>query len=298
MTEERLSMIEQYKKMFNNDAILANTLGYGLYKIYRPDRARLLNNNIKFKNSYKGKRCFVLGNGPSLKDQDISLLKDEYVFTVNQFCRYPISELIKPNFHFWVDDVFFKVDKNKSEDMELISIMKKIAEINPEVECFFPISKKNFIEEFELNNYLKVNYFLPSIKPIKMRNKDIDYCKYVPGFGTVVQTALSMAIYMGFKEIYLLGCDTTSIIVNIKSALHSNDENDYAYDLTNNEKKRLEQSINKQSMETFAKSYYETLIAYRLLYQHCSTRNIKLINCSAQTVIDSIPRKCLKDVLF
>lgn len=290
-------MIDQSKKILNSDAIMANTLGFELYRIYRPDRAHLLKNNIKFKNLYKGNRCFVLGNGPSLKDQNIELLKNEFVFTVNQFCRYPISELIKPNFHFWVDDVFFEINKNKSEDMELISVMKKIAEINPDAECFFPISKKKFIEEFDLNRSLNVNYFLPSINPVKMRNRDIDYCKYVPGFGTVVQTAISMAIYMGFKEIYLLGCDTTSIIVNIKSALNTNDENDYAYELTNNEKKRLEHILNNQSMETFAKSYYDTLLAYRLLYEYCTSRNIELINCSAQSVIDSIPRKKLEDII-
>ena len=130
-----------------------------------------------------------------------------------------------------------------------------------------------------------------------MRGMDINYCKYVPGFRTVVQTAVSMAIYMGFKEIYLLGCDTTSIIVNIKSVLQRNDENDYSYKLTNNEKRRMEKLFIKQNMEDFAKVYYDTLRGYRLLFEYCSLRGIKLINCSAETVIDSIPREKLENVI-
>ena len=35
------------------------------------------------KNKHKGKRCFVIGNGPSLNKMDLSLLKNEYTFGVN-----------------------------------------------------------------------------------------------------------------------------------------------------------------------------------------------------------------------
>lgn len=288
---------ENIKKLLNENEKIANTLGFSLYKIYKPHNIPLLKKNVKFENLHKGKRCFVLGNGPSLKTQRIELLKNEYVFTVNQFCRNLISKEVQPNFHFWVDDMFFNIDKKKPEDMELISVMKSISNINPEAECFFPISKKKFIEEFNLEGCLNVNYFLPAIHPEKMRNADINFCKYIPGFGTVVQTAISMAIYMGFEEICLLGCDTTSIMVTLKSALQKNDENDYSYDLSNNEKKRMEQLLDKQSIEVYAKSYYETLLSYRLLFEYCKKRNVDLINCSAETVIDSIPRKQLENVL-
>ncbi len=38
----------------------------------------------KYQNLYNGKRCFVIGNGPSLKNTDLSLLKDEYAFGMNR----------------------------------------------------------------------------------------------------------------------------------------------------------------------------------------------------------------------
>ena len=39
----------------------------------------------RFKNKYKGKRCFIIGNGPSLNKMDLSPLKNEYTFGLNRF---------------------------------------------------------------------------------------------------------------------------------------------------------------------------------------------------------------------
>jgi len=36
------------------------------------------------KNRHWGERCFIIGNGPSLKETDLSLLKDEYTFGMNR----------------------------------------------------------------------------------------------------------------------------------------------------------------------------------------------------------------------
>ena len=53
----------------------------------------------KYRDKYKGKRCFVVGNGPSLNEQDLSLLAEEYVFTVNELMRHERFSLLKSNFH-------------------------------------------------------------------------------------------------------------------------------------------------------------------------------------------------------
>ena len=143
-----MDMIGRGKRILNNDAAIANTVGFGLYRMCRPDRAHLLKGNMKFKKLYEGERCFILGNGPSLKEQNIELLKHEYVFTVNQFCRNPISEVIKPNFHFWVDDLFFTVDRNKNEDMELVSVMKKFRKSILKQSVFFPFRKNILLRNF------------------------------------------------------------------------------------------------------------------------------------------------------
>ena len=40
--------------------------------------------NRKFNNCHKGRKCYVLGNAPSLNKIDFEKLEKEYVFTVNE----------------------------------------------------------------------------------------------------------------------------------------------------------------------------------------------------------------------
>lgn len=256
-----------------------------------------LSKNKRFKNIHDGKRCFILGNGPSLKTENLKLLENEYVFSVNQIARHPDFEYIKPNYHFWADPLFFDINKDKPEDLELLDTMKNVKTYSNSPICFFPIQQKGFVNDFELTKDLDVYYYYSNTSFELYKNKGIDYTMQVPGFGTVVQWCITMAIYMGFSEIYLLGCDNTGLVTTIKSALKTNDDSDYGYKVTENEKKRMESLLEKQSLEVYVESYLSTLKDYRNLHNYCQKRNIKLVNCSSTTVIDSIPRDSLTNVL-
>lgn len=262
---------------------------------FKPEKALL--RNAGYKNIYAGKRCFVLGNGPSLKQQDLSLLENEYVFTVNQAVRNESFKKMKPNFHFWADPQFFRLDENKPEDMELLEKMKKVNEGNEDIQVFFPIQQRQFVKKFGLDSLLNVNYFLSELYMTENYKKDMDFTKPIPYFGTVVQWCIIAAVYMGFSEIYILGCDNTSLMVTMKSSLHINDDNDYAYNVTENEKKRMEYIVQRNGLEEYTQSYLETLKGYRKLCNYCNKRGIRLVNCSAQTVIDSVPREKYEDVI-
>jgi len=37
-----------------------------------------------FKNKHKGQRCFIVGNGPSLKEMDLAPLRNEFTFGLNR----------------------------------------------------------------------------------------------------------------------------------------------------------------------------------------------------------------------
>ena len=181
--------------------------------------------------------------------------------------------------------------------MELLEVMKRVNTKDNSPICFFPVQQNSFVEEFKLSDDLKISYFYTGLYFFDGFDSKIDYTKVVPGFGTVVQWCITMAIYMGFSEIYLLGCDNTGIVTTIKSALKTNDDNDYVYEVTENEKKRLEALLNKNSLEDYLREYMNTFVGYRNLFYYCKKRNIKLVNCSSITVIDSIPRDSLTNVL-
>lgn len=268
------------------------------YKLRYKELTNLIKLNKEFENIHKGKRCFVIGNGPSLKEQDLSLLENEYVFTVNQIVRNPDFKKIKTNYHFWADPVFFDLSPDKPEDLELLEVFKGVNTEDNKPICFLPTYAYDFVKKFILDKELNIRYYKVVYKFHDGYNKRINFTKFIPGFYTVVQYAIAMAIYMGFSKIYLLGCDTTGIITTINTALKTSNIDTYAYDITENERKRLENQLKVYDMEECFNGWSKILHLYKTLNDYCKKRNIKLINCSSKTIIDSIVREKYEDVIL
>ena len=114
------------------------------YKKDNPEYLSYISSNSKYRNLYKGKRCFILGNGPSIQKIDFSLLKDEITFCVNQISRNKNYYKLNTTFHVWGDRVFFDIDDNNSEDLELLETMKAVgAGRNKPVVLYEYRAKKN-----------------------------------------------------------------------------------------------------------------------------------------------------------
>lgn len=297
----RMSSVNLMKLYINFGILLNNfrldTLAYPKYCCSIPNLRKTVKKNHKFKDLHKGKRCFIIGNGPSINAEDLTLLANEIVFTVNQASRLKQFSDLHSNYHFIADPLFFQLSKDKPEEYEVLMTIKNLSLHNKNIECFFPIQYKDFIEKNGLDQNLNVNYFLTIKRMYDGYNKKIDFSRPSIAFNTVVQWCITMAIYMGINEIYLLGCDCTSMISIMKSILRQNDECDYAYNITENEKKRLENTVGKMDLEDTMHGCLLQIQDYRRLYEYCKKRNIKLVNCSSETVLTSIPRASLSDVL-
>ena len=55
---------------------------------------------FKFKDKHLGERCFILGNAPSLKKENLSLLKNEIVFVCNK--GYNAVDIGLPKYDYYV----------------------------------------------------------------------------------------------------------------------------------------------------------------------------------------------------
>lgn len=258
---------------------------------------KLINENKKFKGIHAGERCFILGNGPSLKNHDLSLLENEIVFTCNQIARNSEFNKIKTNYHFWADPIFFDLDENKPEDMELLATMKNVVTDDNNPQCFFTMDSYNFVKKYNLDNELKISYFKPALSFCDKFDMDMDFSKFVPGFHTVVQYAVAMAIYMGFKDIYILGSEITGILTSINIRLQNNLKDDYAYEISKNEKKRMMNRVDTVTFEQELNSFLNIFRDYRRLNEYCFSRNIKLINCTPGGLIESLPRMEFESIL-
>ncbi len=282
-------------------AILYKSHVRGINKQFKKNKElkALVESNIEFKNIHKGKRCFVVGNGPSLNDEDLSLLENEYVFTVNKIANHPSYESMRSNYHFWADPAFFNLSPDDKDDMELLKRFEAIKTDKVDPVCFVSQFGYDMVKRFELDKKLNVRFFYSDLYFRDGENKDIDFTRPVYALETVVQFCIQMAIYMGFEEIYLLGCDNTYIVGIIESLLEK-DVSSYSYKVDESEKRFIKKTAEQRKdggVESSFSSCARMLHLYRELYKYCSNRNIKLVNCSSKTIIDSIPRKSLSSVL-
>ncbi|MBP3314128.1 MAG: DUF115 domain-containing protein [Oscillospiraceae bacterium] len=274
-------------------------LGSGWRKFKKQNRvlSDFVQQNAKYKNIHAGKRCFIIGNGPSLKQQDLTLLKNEYVFTCNQIMRNPVYPAIHSNYHFFADPTFFSLKRDDAGDMEVYQLMQKINTDDNRPDVFFAAEGFDFAQEFELDKVLNLNYFAHRLAFTENYDLDFDFSKFLPNLHTVVHYAIALAIYMGFSEIYLLGCDCTNVVTAVNTRLNDGNGAEYAYAISENEKNRMQKRNASIHMEDELKSFSEVFRAYRIFGEYANRKNIKLVNCTVGGLLDCLPRMPYEEVL-
>jgi hypothetical protein len=150
----------------------------------------------KLKDRYKGQRCFIIGNGPSLNDCDLSLLRDEYTFGVNGIF-YKTDELgFTPSFYI-VEDVHV-VDDNLDRINDYEAQLK-----------FFPSIYKDRITKTPNTHFFSVDlgFYRKSSKSYCRPRFSYDFSKVAFAGQSVTFINLQLAYYLGFEEVYLIGMD-------------------------------------------------------------------------------------------
>ena len=148
------------------------------------------------KDKFKGKRCFIVGNGPSLNKCDLTFLKDEYTFAVNGIF-YKTEEMgFKPTFYMVEDG--HVVDDN----------LEKINAYDPPYK-FFPALYKEKIVKTDNTYFFAADLGFyrgdhPSFEKPRFSKdfSEVSYCGQ-----SVTYLNMQLAYYLGFTEVYLIGMD-------------------------------------------------------------------------------------------
>lgn len=137
------------------------------------------------KNIHKGKRCFVIANGPSLKKIDFNLLRNEITIGMNRI--YLLEEKIGflPTY-LMVFDIPYQIKQFASE-FENIKTTKIY----------------NWIGRRYFNRKSDINYFYSHFK----LDFSPDFTKRVGNGKSVMISCIQLAYYLGFKEVYIIGKD-------------------------------------------------------------------------------------------
>jgi hypothetical protein len=151
-------------------------------------------------------RCFVVGNGPSLRDTDLDLLKREVTFATNRinlhyeytdwrptyYIRAEGFELMsQPSPELWVNDLVTHMEDRSVEVHANLYFSKHMQRLGLDSTGIIPL---NTCAHYETHFHYK----------------DCPHMWHLPvlcSYGSSVNVAIQMAVQKGFREIYLVGCD-------------------------------------------------------------------------------------------
>ncbi len=252
--------------------------------------------NKKFYNIHKGERCFIIGNGPSLKDFDFSLLSSEITFTVNQFSRFENFEKININYHVFSDERFFALDENNPSDLETLKYLQKIGQANSNIQFFSKYNSRDYIENSKYFMNYSVNYYTDGLIFYDNYNLDCDICKPIPWFPTCIDYCIFIAMYMGFKEIYLLGCDCTGFLRVATIADNSKDFS-YGYNVSESEERRLKKQLETYGVADELEIHAKLFRYYEYMEKFSVRNNVKIINCTDGGILNTFDREKLENIL-
>lgn len=209
--------------------------------------------------THAGERCFIIGNGPSLTVADLEKLGGECCFAANRiFELFPFTKW-RPDYYFCVDSFVLSENRKQIVKLELPNI-------------FIHLEGKKYKVQKSVPSVVYINNYYPFMvkRHKKLRNIHIseDISKYFYCGETVTFTAIQMAIYMGFKEIYLLGVDNHySRRIDSKGNFEYNHQiKDYFGDL--------------ESRDYNIQTYETTEAAYRVAKAYCEDNAIKIYNAT------------------
>jgi len=157
-----------------------------------------------YHNKFKGTRCFIVGNGPSLKDTPLESLVDEYTFGMNRIAMLYGSTAWRAKIYLCASTLY--KEKNYREDA--------LRAIDAAWMAF--LDDYHYLDDarHELPGDLAHLHYIYCSQWEDLKRDQIqddwwsdDITERVCKYGSTAIPALQIAAYMGFNPIYLLGMD-------------------------------------------------------------------------------------------
>lgn len=231
-----------------------------------------------YKDKYKGQRCFLVGNGPSLTVSDLELIQNEITFGCNRVYKMFENTTWRPTYFCMIDALIAKYSSKELADA---------------VSCplFTNINTRDLMENKPKNLIFARNL---GVNPYRVSGNFEAY--YVPSGATVMTFMLELAMYMGFSEIYLLGVDCTS-------SLSSNGHCASGYvnpHLIQKDIERIQQRLNDPTLtaEQVAAYYFDkSTFSYKVIRDYADAHDFKIYNATRGGMLEVYERRNLDDVI-
>lgn len=150
---------------------------------------------LRFKNCHNGERCFIVANGPSLRLTDLAILNQyqEHSFGMNMVYKAFQSVEWRPEYYVMTDIYGMEFYKKDIQRLELPNM-------------FLGDGCSEFWHCKGKDNWYKLHTKMDEQKD-RLVDFSNDITKFVCLSASVVYVCLQIAVYMGFKKIYIIGAD-------------------------------------------------------------------------------------------
>lgn len=218
---------------------------------------------LPYKDIHNGERCFIIATGPSLTMQDLENLKNEKTISMNSICKLYDQTDWRPTYFAVQDDKVFET-------------LQEIIRAHSEVPVFISDNvpsrfkrEKAWVEfptdtKYHSYDILKQKYYA--------RFSDDAYDIVYDGY-SIAYSCIELAVYMGFKEIYLLGADCTYL----------------------GEKEHFVDSGVEDRSRKYATP--KLIVGYEKVKEYADSHGIKVFNATRGGVLEVFPRVDLDAVL-
>lgn len=248
-------------------------IGSDMKFLLRFELRRLLRSNAIYCNRHSGERCFILGTGPSLAgltSAQVAALSAECVFAVNSIYKTPVLDSISPKYytlmdnHYWgiASYTFGEIAKKYRDNMPVFITDIRARCVMPNgVDCIYLYAKNYPIDvvRYDLSGNLSATM-------------------------NVIGFSILAAIYMGFKEIHLLGCDYTSFCSRVSA--HCYDDQDEI------------DTLPSHNLAFYLKYYHLTTEFHYLIAVLAREKGVKIVNLSKGSLLDAYPCAELEGFLW
>ena len=248
-----------------------------------------LKKNIVMKDKYNNKRIFILGSGSSILLYDLKVLKREFVMTQNSFHMHEDICDIEPNIHCVVP--YYQSEKEYSTWIEYIGDMK---EKMPSTSFIWGLNTKALIDNHHPELINQSYYIRTKYNSLTLKKAKVNISKTIMNIPTVLTQCLTVAIYLGFREIYLLGFDLDQIC-------HTNDRTfGRFYGMSKITDTKFEEDAEKNSDDETTDGWYNWWLMNKqffLIKLFADQNNINIINGTQGGILSYFKREPIENII-
>lgn len=236
-------------------------------------------------------RCFILGSGPSINHMDLTGLSKEFTFCLSAFFLHKDIEAINPKCYSAGDPLFLWSRFFRDDAMQYLAAHPSIIKV---FDYDFSRPCADLMEKLKNTYFIR---FQCRRRIIPSGRLFLDPTKELPrsDASTLIQIAIPLAVYMGFKKIYLLGCDC-----NYSTGSDANKLEDHFYKDSNYIKLK---EIHAEARKEY-KDYWEThsqeeffVREYEIVKQSLKEVDVEVINAGVGGKLEVFKRISLDEVL-